>query len=264
MLDLKGKVALVMGCGSVAEGWGNGRAIATLMARQGAKVYGTDLILENAQNTQTIIREEGHDCFVTSCDVTKADDVKRVIDDCMTKYGRIDILVNNVGLSQPGGPVDMTEEVWDEQLQINLKGTFLACKWVIPIMEKQGGGSIINVSSVAGLRYIGKPQVAYATAKAGLIQFTKTTAIIHAASGVRLNTVVPGLMHTPLIDGLAKKYAKGDTEGFIAHRHKQVPMQHMGTGWDVANAALFLAADESRYITGTEIVVDGGLIAATR
>lgn len=264
MLDLTGKVALIMGCGSVAEGWGNGRATATLMARQGAKVYGTDLVLAHAQNTQQIIAKEGHECFVTDCDVTKADQVKQVVDDCISRYGRIDILVNNVGLSQPGGPVDMTEEVWDQQLQVNLKGTFLACKLVIPLMEKQGGGSIINVSSVAGLRYIGKPQVAYATAKAGLIQFTKTTAVIHAASGVRLNTVVPGLMHTPLIDGLAKKYANGDTEGFIAHRHKQVPMQHMGTGWDVANATVFLAADESKYITGTQIVIDGGLVAATR
>lgn len=264
MLDLTGKVALVMGCGSVAEGWGNGRATAALLARQGARVYGTDLKLENAQVTQKAVEAEGHAIHVEACDVTRAEEVFRVVDDCLARFGRIDILVNNVGLSQPGGPVDMAEEVWDQQLQVNLKGAFLSCKRVIPIMQKQGGGSIVNISSVAGLRYIGKPQVAYAAAKAALMQFTRTTAVIHAAEGIRLNCVVPGLMHTPLIEGLAAKYAKGDTEGFIAHRHKQVPMQHMGSGWDVANAVVFLAADESRYVTATEIVVDGGLVAATR
>ncbi len=264
MLDLTNKVALVMGCGSVADGWGNGRAAAVLLARQGAKVFGTDLNLSNAQTTQEAIAKEGGTAYVAQCDSTHAQEVQRVVNDCMARFGRIDILVNNVGLSQPGGPVDMSEEVWDEQLQVNLKGAFLTCKYVLPIMKAQGGGSVINVSSVAGLRYIGKPQVAYAAAKAGLMQFTKTTAVIHAAEGIRLNCVVPGLMHTPLLDGLAKKYAAGDTAGFIAHRNGQVPMQRMGDGWDTAHAVLFLAADESRYITATEIVVDGGLVAATR
>lgn len=264
MLDLTGKVGLVMGCGSVASGWGNGRAAAVLLARQGAKVYGTDLHLPNAQVTEEAITREGGTCVVAACDSTSAEQVQRVVQDCIGRFGRIDILVNNVGLSQPGGPVDMTEEVWDAQLQVNLKGAFLTCKHVLPIMQRQGSGSVINVSSVAGLRYIGKPQVAYAAAKAALMQFTKTTAVIHAPDGIRLNCVVPGLMHTPLIEGLAMKYAAGDTEGFVAHRNNQVPMKHMGDGWDTANAILFLAADESRYITATEIVVDGGLVAATR
>ncbi|NLD67782.1 MAG: SDR family oxidoreductase [Limnobacter sp.] len=264
MLDLSGKVALVMGCGSVAEGWGNGRASAALLARQHARVYGTDLELANAELTRRMIEAEGNEIHVERCDVTRAAEVNRIVDDCVSRFGRIDILVNNVGLSQPGGPVDMDEAVWDRQLEVNLKGAFLACKRVIPIMAQQGGGSIVNISSVAGLRYIGKPQVAYAAAKAALIQFTRTTAVIHAPQNVRLNCVVPGLMHTPLIDGLAAKYAGGDTEGFVAHRHRQVPMQHMGDGWDVAHAVLFLAADESRYVTATEIVVDGGLVAATR
>jgi NAD(P)-dependent dehydrogenase (short-subunit alcohol dehydrogenase family) len=158
----------------------------------------------------------------------------------------------------------MDEAVWDAQLEVNLKGAFLSCKYVIPVMKAQGGGSVINVSSVAGLRYIGKPQVAYAAAKAGLMQFTSTTAVIHAPDGVRLNCVVPGLMHTPLLEGLAAKYARGDTQGFIDTRNNQVPMKRMGEGWDTAHAVLFLAADESRYITGTHIVVDGGLVAATR
>lgn len=148
----------------------------------------------------------------------------------MVRFGRIDILVNNVSLSQPGGPVQMREEVWDEQFQVNLKGAFLTCKHVLPVMKAQGGGSVINISSVAGLRYLGKPQVAYSAAKAALVQFTKTSAVIHAAKGIRLNCVVPGLMHTPLIEGLAHKYAAGDTAGFVAHRNGQVPVQRMGDG----------------------------------
>lgn len=264
MLSLKGKVALVMGCGSVAAGWGNGRATAVLLARQGATVYGTDLNLANARVTQEAITCEGGVCYIAQCDSTQNQQVQQIVSDCMARFGRIDVLVNNVGVSQPGGPVDMSEEVWDAQMQVNLKGAFLTCKYVLPIMKSQGGGSVINVSSVAGLRYIGKPQVAYAAAKAALMQFTKTTAVIHAPDGIRLNCVVPGLMHTPLIEGLAKKYAGGDTDGFIAHRNGQVPMKRMGDGWDTAHAVLFLAADESRYITATEIIVDGGIVAATR
>ena len=265
MFRLDGKVALVMGCGSVAEGWGNGRATAVALARQGAAVYGTDLVIENAAATGRIIEEEWNQALVAACDVTEAADVARVVADCVDRFGRIDILVNNVGVSSPGGPVDMDEAVWDAQLSVNLKGAFLACKHVIPLMVAAGGGSVINISSVAGLRYIGKPQVGYAAAKAALMQLTRATAVIHAQDNVRLNCVVPGLMDTPLVTTyLAAKYAGGDVEGFVAHRHAQVPMGHMGSGWDVAHAVAFLASDEARYITGTEIVVDGGLVAATR
>ena len=183
---------------------------------------------------------------------------------CLDRFGRIDILVNNVGRSEPGDPVTMAEEVWDEQMNVNLKSAFLCCKEVLPVMERQGGGSIVNVSSIAGLRYVGKPQVAYAAAKAALMQMTATTAVLYAARGVRLNSVVPGLVFTPLVKRLADKYAKGDFEGFVAHRHNQVPMGRMGDAWDVANATLFLASDESRYITAQQLVVDGGITAATR
>lgn len=199
MLDLTGKVALVMGCGAVDRGWGNGRATAVLMARQGAKVFGTDLRLEHALETRELITAEGFEADVVACDSTSAEQVGRAVEACMARHGHIDILVNNVGWSLPGGPIDMDEEAWDAQLQVNLKCAFLTCKHVLPIMQRQGGGSIINVSSVAGLRYIGKPQVAYAAAKAGLLQLTRTTAIIHAEDGIRLNCVVPGLMHTPRV-----------------------------------------------------------------
>ncbi|WP_353234211.1 SDR family NAD(P)-dependent oxidoreductase [Diaphorobacter ruginosibacter] len=264
MLDLNGKVALVMGCGAVADGWGNGRATAVLLARRGAKVFGTDVVAASAEETRRLITQEGGESQVMQCDATQSIQVEQVVDACLQRFGCIDILVNNVGVSQPGGPVDMDEAVWDAQMQVNLKSAFLGCKYVIPHMRTQGGGAIVNVASVAGLRYIGKPQVAYAAAKAGLLHFTHTSAVIHAPEGIRMNCVVPGLMHTPLIEGLAAKYAKGDTQGFIEHRNNQVPMKHMGTGWDTANAVLFLVSDESRYVTGTEIVVDGGLVAATR
>lgn len=264
MLNLEGKVAFVMGCGAVAEGWGNGRATAVLLARQGATVFGTDISAAHAEATLKLIEEEGGTAHTMPCDATDSAAVQQAVAACIERYGRIDILVNNVGLSQPGGPVDMAESVWDAQMDVNLKSAYLACKHVIPHMQRQGSGAIVNVSSVAGLRYVGKPQVAYAAAKAGLIQFTRTSAVIHAAEGIRLNCVVPGLMHTPLLEGLAAKYAKGDTQGFIDHRNNQVPMKRMGGGWDTAHAVLFLVADESRYVTGTEIVVDGGLVVATR
>lgn len=264
MLSLKGKIAVVMGCGSSGPGWGNGKATAVLFARQGAHVVGTDLDIAAAEETLRIIKEEGHSAQVHALDVTNGQvtgDFLRAVRD---QHGAVDILVNNVGRSEPGGPVEMSEEVWAAQFQLNATTAFLACKHVIPIMQKQGGGAIVNVASVAAQRYVGKPQVGYAAAKAALIQFTKTSAVIHAAEKIRLNCVVPGLMHTPLVNRLAERYAGGDYEGFVAHRHQQVPMGHMGDAWDVAHAALFLASDEARYVTGTELVVDGGITAATR
>jgi NAD(P)-dependent dehydrogenase (short-subunit alcohol dehydrogenase family) len=264
VLRLDGKVALVTGCGTKAGGWGNGKAIAVLLARQGAKVYGCDLDLEAAQVTRDIIQEEGGTAEVQVADVTRAADVKALVQACLARFGRIDILVNNVGRSEPGDPVTMDEEVWDEQMNVNLKSAFLCCKEVLPIMERQGGGSVVNVASIAGLRYIGKAQVGYSAAKAALMQLTATTAIVYAQRGIRLNCVVPGLVFTPLVKRLADKYAKGDYEGYVAHRHNQVPMGRMGDAWDVANAALFLASDESKYITAQQLVVDGGITVATR
>ena len=264
MFRLDGKVALVTGCGTAGEGWGNGKAISVLLARQGASVYGCDLNLEAAEATRDLIRSEGGNAEVQVCNVTDSADFKSMVDACMAKFGRIDILINSVGRSEPGDPVTMTEAVWDEQLDVNVKSAFLGCKHVLPIMEAQGGGSVVNISSIAGLTYIGKPQVGYSAGKAALMQMTKATAVIYADRNIRLNSVVPGLIFTPLVKRLADKYAKGDFEGFVEHRHKQVPMGRMGDAWDVAHAVLFLAADESRYITGQQIVVDGGITSTTR
>ena len=263
MLRLDGKVALVTGCGTAEGGWGNGKATAVLLARQGATVYGCDRDPRAAEETRDIILGEGGAACVQDCDVTQSARVAEMVEKCMGKYGRIDILINNVGRSEPGDPVTLSESTWNEQLQVNLTSAFLCCKHVLPVMEQQGGGSIVNISSIAGLRYVGKPQVAYAAAKAALMQMTATTAVIYAKKHVRLNCVVPGLMFTPLVERLANKYAGGDYENFVAHRHAQVPTGKMGEAWDVAHAALFLASDESRYITAQQIVVDGGVTMTT-
>lgn len=174
-----------------------------------------------------------------------------------------------MGKSEPGGPAELSEEAWDAQTDVNLKSVYLMCHLVLPIMEKQQtGGCVLNVSSIAGMRYVGKPQVAYAATKAAIIQFTKTTAVIYAqrtGGKVRLNTVVPGLMATPLVSILAKKYggSGGDEARYRRMRDMQVPTGKMGSGWDIAHAALFLCSDEAGYVTGQELVVDGGITAST-
>jgi NAD(P)-dependent dehydrogenase (short-subunit alcohol dehydrogenase family) len=251
MLKLTDKVVYLTGCGSVGPGWGNGKSIAVLFARQGAAIYGVDLNEVAARETQRIIEGD-------------AKQVEALTADCMARFGRIDILVNNVGRSEPAVAGEMDEALWDSQIDVNLKSAFLCCRAVLPIMERQGKGAVVSIASTAGIRYTGKPQAAYSAAKAGLIHFSKTAAITYAQRGVRLNCVLPGLMYTPLVQKLAEQFAGGDLHGFVERRNNQVPMGHMGEGWDVAHAALFLASDEAKYITATEIVVDGGLTAATR
>jgi NAD(P)-dependent dehydrogenase (short-subunit alcohol dehydrogenase family) len=252
MLSLKGKIAVVTGCGCYGEGWGNGKAMSVLFARQGATVLGLDISLAAAEETRALVQREGNVMHVAACDVTKSDDISRVFETWVASHGGTDILVNNVGRSEPGNIVNMDEGTWRSQLDLNLTSAFLVSKY-----------AIICISSVAGLRYVGKDQVAYAAAKAALIQFTRASAVMFAPQNVRLNCVVPGLMNTPIVHRLAERYAGGDYEGIVARRNAQVPMGRMGDAWDVAHAALFLASDEARYVTGTEIVVDGGLVASS-
>jgi NAD(P)-dependent dehydrogenase (short-subunit alcohol dehydrogenase family) len=179
---------------------------------------------------------------------------------CVEKWGRIDILINNVGGSAAGGPVELDEENWDSQVDRNLKSVFLSCKHVLPIMEKQGSGAIINMSSTSGIRWTGSAQVAYAATKAGVIQLSKVVAIQYAKKGIRVNTIVPGQLHTPLVEvRLAAQRSGGDVEKLLEQRQARIPLPFMGDGRDTANAAVFLASDEARFITGTEIVVDGGM-----
>jgi len=254
------KVALVTGAGSVGPGWGNGKASAVLMAREGAKVFAVDINPDAAEETRRIINEEGGTCVAHVADVTKAETVAAMVDACMSAFGRIDILHNNVGGSAPGGPVEMPEEVWDRQMNHNLKHVYLVSRAVLPIMEKQGKGAIVNMSSVAALSYTGAHHIAYDATKAAIIRFSQAVAMQYAARGVRCNTLIPGQMHTPLVEArLAKDRAGGDVERIIRERNERVPMGHMGDGWDVAYAVLYLASDEAKYVTGTEILVDGGL-----
>ena len=265
MLDLPNKIALVAGAGSVGPGWGNGKATAVLLARQGAKIFAIDANESAAIETRDLIQEEGGECVIARCDMTRSADVKAAVDACVETYGAIDILVNNVGGSAAGDPVSMTEEVWDAQLELNLKTAFLGCKHVLPIMERQQTGAIVNISSIAGLRQhvAGRVNVAYSAAKMGLVGFSQSVALKYVKKGIRCNTVVIGVMHTPLVEQrLVKQLGASDAASLIAQRHAQVPMGRMGDAWDAAHAVLFLVSDEARYITGTEIIVDGGISAA--
>ncbi|KAL2834388.1 hypothetical protein BDW59DRAFT_168664 [Aspergillus cavernicola] len=266
MLDFTNKIVLITGIGCQDPGWGNGLAIAASFIRQGATVFGCDLILAAAEESRMRILQQTPTANITvmQADATSSESMEAFVATCLAKLGRIDVLVNNVGRSEPGDPATMTEKTWTQQVDVNLKSVYLTTHLVLPIMENQEhGGNIVNISSVAGHRYIGKPQVAYAAAKAAIIQFTKATAVIYASRKVRLNVVTPGLIDTPLVQRLAEKYAGGRYEEFRKTRDQQVPMGRMGTAWDVANSVLFLASDEAGYVTGGEIVVDGGLVCST-
>ena len=259
---LQDKVALITGAGSVAEGWGNGKATAVLFAREGAKILATDINLEAAKETRRLVEDEGGTCIAHATDVTNAGAVTEMIDVCMSAYGRIDILHNNVGGSVPGGPVEMAEEDWDANIDLNLKSVFLTCKSALPIMEAQGKGAIVNVASIAGMTYYGSDLIAYRASKAGLVQFTRGVAMQYIQRGIRANTVIPGLMYTPLVaHRIAGQYHGGDLDKTVERRNAMCPMGHMGDAWDVAYAALYLASDEAKYVTATEILVDGGFTA---
>jgi len=262
MERLKGRTAMVVGAGSIGPGWGNGKATAVTFARHGAQVFCVDRNGAAAEETARIITGEGGRATAFTADVSRAADVEAMVAACLRAYGRINILDNNVGIASMGGVVDVEEEEWDRVFAVNLKSAYLAMKHVIPVMEKEGGGSIINISSIASIRHLGISYVTYAATKAAMNQMTRSTAVEFAPQRIRVNAILPGLMKTPMVEhsaGLAASYAKGDVEAMWRARDAQVPMGHMGDAWDVANAALFLASDESKYITGIELVVDGGV-----
>jgi NAD(P)-dependent dehydrogenase (short-subunit alcohol dehydrogenase family) len=259
---LKGKIALVVGAGSAGPGWGNGKATAVAFAREGAKVFCADINLGAAEETAALIKKEGGEARAHKADVTKAAEVAAMVAACSRAYGRIDILDNNVGIAEVGGVVEVSEQEWDRVMAVNLKSAFLAMKYVIPLMLEGGGGSIINISSIAAIRYTGVPYSTYYASKAALSHLSRTTAVEYAPKKIRVNAILPGLMQTPMVEkaaGLAQSYAGGDIEEMWRVRAKQVPMGFGGDAWDVAWAAVYLASDEARYVTGIELVVDGGV-----
>jgi NAD(P)-dependent dehydrogenase (short-subunit alcohol dehydrogenase family) len=259
---LDGRVAVITGAGSVGPGWGNGRAAAVIFAREGAKVFLVDLDKESLEVTAEQIRNEGGTVVTHLADVTDPESVEAFVTACAEQLGGLDVLVNNVGGSRAGGVAELSVGDWDRQLQVNLTSVFLGCKSAVPIMRAAGGGSIVNISSASGLRYTGAAQVGYASAKAAIIQLGRVTAVQYAPDRIRVNTVVPGQLHTPMVEArLAGQRAGGDVEKLLATRQARIPLGFMGDGRDTAYAALFLASDESRFVTGTEIVVDGGMTA---
>lgn len=255
---LENKVVLVFGAGSVGEGWGNGKATSVAYAREGARVIAVDRDLAAAEATASIIDALGGRVSAHSADATSSDSVQAVVEAAIAEHGRIDVLHNNVGTTIMGGPVELTEDQWHTVLDVNLTSAFLTCKHVLPGMIAQGRGAIVNISSIAAIRYTGYPYAAYYAAKAGLNQFTVGLALQHARQGIRVNAIMPGLMNTPLIyQQISGQYA--DAEEMARARHEATPMGRMGTGWDIAAAAVFLASDEANYITGVCLPVDGGL-----
>ncbi len=270
---MTGKVVLVIGGGSVLPGWGNGKAAAVLYAVEGAHVLVADVKQAAAEETAGIIaaavdRSGGGSAAAVAGDATSETDVAMMVERCIQAFGRLDVLHNNVGGSGTGRSLDdITLADWNATIARNLTAAMLSCRAVLPVMRDQGGGAIVNVSSVSSIRHLGVPTAVYSAGKAGLNALTQNIAVHHARQGIRANAVLPGYIDTPFIrrpiGGKPNYERKGFTTAaeYSAARDATIPMGRMGTAWDVARAALFLASDEAAYITGTTLVVDGGVTA---
>jgi NAD(P)-dependent dehydrogenase (short-subunit alcohol dehydrogenase family) len=256
---LKDKVAIVIGAGQQSgDTIGNGRAISILFAREGAKVMLVDQNIDSALETKRLIEKEGKKSFTFKANVVIEDNCRQIAKKCVDIYGRIDILVNNVGIGEGDrSVVNLSEEVWDKIFNTNLKGMFFTCKYILPVMEKQGSGSIINISSIASI--CATPLVAYKISKSGVNSLTHQLAMKYAKKGIRINAIMPGYMNTPMaIEGISR--TRGiSKEDLIKERNSAVPLKGgMGDAWDTAYAALFLASDEAKFITSVILPVDGG------
>ena len=270
---LEGRVAIVVGAGSVGPGWGNGKATAVLFAREGAKVLAVDIDADAAAETARLVADVGGTAEGCAADVCRAAAVGAAVEACLDRFGRIDVLHNNVGIVAPRPTVEVDEDEWDRIAAVNLKSMFLTCRAVLPAMERNafrldgdgrriGRGAIVNISSVSGIRWTGVPYVTYSVTKGAVLPLTRSIALEYAERGIRANAILPGLMNTPMIvEPLKDSYGGGDVGRMIEARDAQCPTGYMGDGWDVARAALFLASDDARYITGAELTVDGGISA---
>jgi len=260
---LKNKVAIISGAGSSGPGIGNGKATAILFAREGARVLLVDLHLDNVLETQKIIETEGNSSTFIDVDISTSNGSKKVVEKCIKEYGKIDILHNNVGIEIAGKLTDLSEEDWDKTMTVNLKSVFLMCKNVLPQMESQKSGSIINISSINSIRTLPAISSAYGASKAAINALTREIAVEYASMGIRANAILPGMMNTPFVINALTDTWGGDVQEMIRLRDEMCPTGKQGEPWDVAYTALFLASDESKYITGATIVVDGGLTAKT-
>ncbi len=263
-MRLAGKIAVVIGAGqSPGEGIGNGRATVLRFAQEGARILAVDRDVALAEETATLAAKEGSECVAFQADVTREATLLAAMQEAVRRWGRLDILHNNVGVSVGGGdkPLDeLTEEAFDRVSAINLRGMIMACKHAIPIMRRQGSGAIVNISSVAAFENT-YPLVTYKVTKAGMVAFTQQLALQNAPYGIRVNCILPGLMDTPMaVDTRARASNRSRAE-VAAERDAKVPLRgKMGTGWDVANSALFLASGEANFITGVALPVDGGAL----
>jgi len=259
---MQDKVAIVAGAGSIAEGWSNGKATAVLFAREGATVFAVDRDLAAANQTRDIIRAEGGKCTAHRCDVSIAAEVEAMVAACIAAYGRVDVLFNNVGMQVIGGPLDVSEADWDRLMTVNVKSMYLTCRAVIPHMLRQGGGSIINNSSTAGIRFT-YANVAYSASKGAVKQLSQNIGVQYAVKGIRCNSVMPGYIATPRIVDRLKRSNPQDYDEKIRQRQSAVPTGTLGSAWDVAYGVLYLACDESKFVNATELIIDGGQTAST-
>ena len=255
---LKDKIAIVFGAGSSGPGWGNGKAAAVQYAREGAKVAAVDLRQEVVEETAQIIRGEGGEALALLANAANPADVAEAVESTLKKFGRLDILHNNVGITDIATLEELDVDRWRNVLDVNLTSAFLTCKFVIPHMVANGSGAIINISSTAGQQISDYPFFSYYASKAGLNHFTRAVAIQYGRRGIRCNAIMPGLIDTPLIyEQISKHYRS--REEMIAARNALSPTGFMGDAWDVAHAAVFLASSDARYINGVCLPVDGGL-----
>lgn len=260
-MKLASKVVFMAGAGSSAPGWSIGKATCVTLARQGASIVAVDKDIEAARESADEIRKVGGTALAIQADVADQESIEQAVASAVNEFGGIDIYIANAGIGKIGGIAETSVEDMDRIHQVNVQSLLIASKLIIPSMLQRGGGAIVTISSVAGIRYIGYPHLAYSVSKAALIQFTRMIAQEYAGQGIRANTVVPGLIDTPRVQtNVSKAFSNdGNPDEVRNKRNQQVPMQRMGTAWEVANAVAFLASEEASYITGTELIVDGGL-----
>lgn len=263
MIDLNQKVALVTGAGTLANGMGNGKATALRLAEAGATICAVDRNLEAAEETCRLIHEAGGQAIAVEADVTDEERVKTAIQTCIEAFGHIDILQNNVGILRTGGAIDTSVEDWNLLAEVNLKAVFLPTKSILPHFVERGAGVVTNVSSIAGRQYLGAPYIAYNTTKGAIVSYTRNLAAEMAPHGIRANAILPGFVDTPMARDSIIQNAENpdhiDWGELDSQRAARIPLGRVGTPWDIANTAVYLASDLASYVTGTEIIVDGGV-----